>query len=194
MRPESLFSRVIGRQNKAVRRGLKTSSRGGTRTGSKTRLHGVRVVAIGGRATLCSGSAFGGAAVLAPTLSMISSRKISNDFSTKIYCDVAATLHRWRGGVAQLSTILETAVLWRLQLYMNFVRKIVADFSTRNHRKSWGQNRRAAKSGSGTYSSAAPNRNHPHAVRLVFLPRSSTPSGRRFETSPYCFVLPSNTP
>jgi hypothetical protein len=38
---------------------------------------------------------------------------------TELYCDWAATLHRWRGGAAQLSTILETAVLWRIQLYLN---------------------------------------------------------------------------
>jgi hypothetical protein len=50
---------------------------------NKNRLHRVQVVAIGGRATMCFGSAFGVAAVFAPTL-IFSSRKISNDFSTEI--------------------------------------------------------------------------------------------------------------
>jgi hypothetical protein len=61
--------------------------------------------------------------------------KISNEFSSKVYCDGAATLHRWREGAAELSTILETAVRWRLQLYLNFGRKIVADFSTQKNSK-----------------------------------------------------------
>jgi hypothetical protein len=41
---------------------------------------------------------------------------------------------------------LETDVFWRLLLYLDFGRKIVADFSTRKIRKSWGENRGAAKS------------------------------------------------
>jgi hypothetical protein len=82
--------------------------------GSKSRLHRVQVVAIGGRATICFGSAFGVAAVFAPTLAFFSSQKISIDFSTKICIDGAATWHRWRGGAAQLHMILETDVLWRL--------------------------------------------------------------------------------
>jgi hypothetical protein len=81
--------------------------------GSKTRLHRVQVVAIGGRATMCFGSAFGGAAVFAPTLAILSSQKISNDFSNNIYIDAAATWHRWRRGAAQLHMILEKDVLWR---------------------------------------------------------------------------------
>jgi hypothetical protein len=136
--------------------------------GSKNNLHGVQAVAIGTCITICFGSAFGVGAVFVPTLEMFSGRKISNDFYTKIYCDGAATLYRWRGGAEQLPTILETAVPWRLQLYLNFERKIVADFSIRKHSKSWGENRRVAKNGPETYSSAAPNRNHPHAVQPVF--------------------------
>jgi hypothetical protein len=93
---------------------------------------------------------------------------VNNYIFTEIYCDGAATLHRWRGGAAQLSTILETTVLWRLQLYLNVCRKIVTDFSTRKNRKGWGENRRVAKNGLETYSSAAPNRNHLHAEQPVF--------------------------
>jgi hypothetical protein len=63
---------------------------------------------------------------------------------------------------------LETALLWRLQPYLNFGRKIVADFSTRKNRKGWGENRRDAKSEPETHSSAAPNRNHLHAGQPVF--------------------------
>jgi hypothetical protein len=44
----------------------------------------VRVVAIGGRATIGFGSGFGVAAVFAPTLAIFSSLKISNDFSTNL--------------------------------------------------------------------------------------------------------------
>jgi hypothetical protein len=51
----------------------------------------VQGVATRGSATMCFGSAFGGAAVFAPTLANVLSRKISNDFSTKIYIDGAAT-------------------------------------------------------------------------------------------------------
>jgi hypothetical protein len=94
--------------------------------------------------------------------------KSARDFSTKIYIDGAATWYRWRGGASQFHIILETAVLWRLQLYLNFGRKIVADFSTRKNRKSWGENRCDAKSGPETYSSAAPNRNHLHAGQHGF--------------------------
>jgi hypothetical protein len=116
----------------------------------------------------------------APTLANFSSRKISNDFSSKIYCDGAATLHRWRGGAAQLSTILETAVLWRLQLYLNFGRKVVADFSTRkiaNVGAKTAATQKNNKSGPETYCSAAPNRNHPHAVQPVFRHYTSSALG-----------------
>jgi hypothetical protein len=44
----------------------------------------VQVVAIGDRAIICFGSAFGGAPVFAPTLAIFLSRKISNDFFIKI--------------------------------------------------------------------------------------------------------------
>jgi hypothetical protein len=74
----------------------------------------VQVVAIGGRATMRFGSVFGGAAVFTLTLAMFSSRKTSNDFSTKIYIDGAATWPRWRRGASQLHMILEADVLWRL--------------------------------------------------------------------------------
>jgi hypothetical protein len=103
-------------------------------------------------------------------------------------------LHRCRGGAAQLSTILETAFLWRLQLYLNVCRKIVADFSTRKNRKGWGENRRVAKSGLETYSSAAPNRKHLHAGQPVFLTPFEYPaSGRRFETPPFGCVCRTGT-
>jgi hypothetical protein len=102
---------------------------------------------------------------------------VNNYTFTELYCDGAATWHRWRGGAAQLSTILETAVLWRLQFYLNFGRKIVADFSTRKHRKSWGENRRVAKSRPETYSSAAPNRNHSQTVQPGFRHYTSTTLG-----------------
>jgi hypothetical protein len=53
-------------------------------SGLKNSLHRVKVVAIGGRATMCFGSAFGVAAVFAPTLAIFRVEKISNDFSTEI--------------------------------------------------------------------------------------------------------------
>jgi hypothetical protein len=52
-------------------------------SGLKNRLHRVQVVAIGGRATMCIGSAFGGAAVFAPTLAIFSSRKSATIFLPK---------------------------------------------------------------------------------------------------------------
>jgi hypothetical protein len=119
-------------------------SKGGVLMVSKNRLHRVQVVAIGGHETMCFGSDFGVAAVFAPTLAMFS--KTSNYFSTKIYIDGADTWPRWRGGAAQLHMILETDVLWRLLLYLNFGRKIVADFFDSKNRKSWGENRGDAKS------------------------------------------------
>jgi hypothetical protein len=78
------------------------------------------------------------------------------------------------------SRFLETAVLWRLQLHLKFGRKIVADFSTQKKRKSWGENRLDSKSGPETYSSAAPNRCHLHAVQPVFRHYTSTALGKTY--------------
>jgi hypothetical protein len=117
-------------------------------------------------------------------------------YFTELYCDGAATLHLWRGGAAQLSTILETAVLWRLQLYLNFGRKVVADFSTR----------KIANVGAKTAATPKKTKADPkHKVAqppiattctpctLFFDPFRVPPSVRRIEISPYCFVLLSNT-
>jgi hypothetical protein len=116
---------------------------------SKNWLHSLRVVVIGGRASICFGSAFGDAAVFAPTLAMFSSQKISNDFSTKIYVKLEAPNNSRLQNREELRDASAPAVKRGRHIAVKFGRKIVADFRLENFelRKSWGENRRATKRG-----------------------------------------------
>jgi hypothetical protein len=106
----------------------------------------VQVVAIGGRATLFFGAAFRGAAAFAPNLAILSTRRISNYFSTNILEKLEAPKNSRLQNHGKLHGASAPAVPRVRPIYINFDRKIVADSSSRQNRKSWGKNRGAAKS------------------------------------------------